>query len=281
MERRILSALFFLMLLPVVSCPQATKPEVVAEVRGEAITKQQVFDLMLKRYPVQAQELIRELMVRAIIRYECRHEKMRIPTTLVRKQAQRELQETKAEVRRRGKSWQGHLTTLGLEESQLRRELLQKWKYHLAVQRLVRLYEFRRKWIEARHITVNTREKAQAILAKLNRHADFAALARRQSLSSSAARGGKFPPVFRGDLPRPLENAVFSMKPLKISPIIKTSWGFHIVQVLRIHPARPGVSWDQIKNDIVRSLKDKPISPRALQRWLTEMQSKYRTKKFY
>ena len=77
------------------------------------------------------------------------------------------------------------------------------------------------------------RAKAERLLTQARGNpSGFAKLARENSDDSgSAAQGGDLDFFGRGAMVRPFEDAVFSMKPGEISPVIETDFGFHIIQL--------------------------------------------------
>lgn len=76
------------------------------------------------------------------------------------------------------------------------------------------------------------RAQAEAVLARIRKGEDFAALARQVSQDrDSAAEGGKLPPFARGQAALPLELAAFAMKPGELSDVVWTVEGFHILRV--------------------------------------------------
>jgi parvulin-like peptidyl-prolyl isomerase len=96
--------------------------------------------------------------------------------------------------------------------------------------------------VHARHILLGSQEEAMQILERLRKGEDFASLARQFSKDDFTRElGGDlgfFPKGLSG-LPPELEEAAFSLAPGQISGVIKSYYGYHIVQVLEKDPAHP------------------------------------------
>jgi parvulin-like peptidyl-prolyl isomerase len=98
--------------------------------------------------------------------------------------------------------------------------------------------------IHARHILIGVsadatdttraeaRRKAESIRAELLAGKDFAALAEQYSDCLSKTRGGDIGTFRREWMIKPFWDAAFKQKPGEIGPIVETSFGFHIIQVL-------------------------------------------------
>ncbi len=96
--------------------------------------------------------------------------------------------------------------------------------------------------VHARHILLSSEEEALQILDRLRKGEDFASLARQFSKDEFTRElGGDlgfFPKGLSG-LPPELEEAAFSLAPGQISGVIKSYYGYHIIQVLEKDPAHP------------------------------------------
>lgn len=85
--------------------------------------------------------------------------------------------------------------------------------------------------IRASHILVETKADAQAILDRLNKGESFEALAKEKSTDrSSSMNGGDLGYFSRGDLLPEFDAVAFQLKVGKISGIIPTPLGFHIIK---------------------------------------------------
>ncbi len=82
------------------------------------------------------------------------------------------------------------------------------------------------------------RSKAEKILALAKKGDDFAELAKKNSEGPTASRGGDLGFFARGMMDKSFEEAVFAMKPGEISDIVESSFGFHIIKLEEIKPAK-------------------------------------------
>ncbi len=80
---------------------------------------------------------------------------------------------------------------------------------------------------------------ANALRKQLLKGADFAQLAKEHSQCASAPQGGNLGRFRRGaaSMPPEFEKAVFTQKPGDLGPVVETSYGFHLIQVLEHTPA--------------------------------------------
>ncbi len=74
------------------------------------------------------------------------------------------------------------------------------------------------------------RKKAEAVLAKLKKGADFAEMAKKYSDCPSKARGGDLGMFGHGEMVPAFERAAFALKPGQLSGIVHTRFGYHIIK---------------------------------------------------
>lgn len=104
------------------------------------------------------------------------------------------------------------------------------------------------------------RGKAQGILDRIKKGADFAALARQSSQDpASAANGGKVPDFGRGRMVRPFEDAAFALAPGGLSDLVETEYGFHIIKLHERLPSRK-LAFDEV----AKRLKDYLLQQKRL-----------------
>ena len=115
--------------------------------------------------------------------------------------------------------------------------------------------------VHARHILVQTGAEAQAILNQLQAGEDFAVLASQLSQDQNTKEaGGDLGFFHRGQLISPeLEEAAFALQPGQVSGVVRSQFGYHIVQVLEKAPDRP------LPPELLNALKEQ-----AFARWMQE-----------
>lgn len=85
--------------------------------------------------------------------------------------------------------------------------------------------------IRARHILVSNESDAKEIKSMLDKGYDFAELAKERSEGPSASRGGDLGWFSKGMMVPEFEEAAFALKVGDVSDIVKTKYGYHIIQV--------------------------------------------------
>jgi len=115
--------------------------------------------------------------------------------------------------------------------------------------------------VHARHILVDTEEGARAILTRLQAGEDFATLASELSQDQNTKEAGGDLGFFpRGQLISPeVEEAAFALPPGHISEVVRSQFGYHVVQVLEKAPDHP------LPPEVLYALKEQ-----AFARWMQE-----------
>jgi peptidyl-prolyl cis-trans isomerase D len=121
----------------------------------------------------------------------------------------------------------------------------------------------------ASHILISlapaaTAEDAAKALAKIEgiekqarAGADFATLARAHSQDTdSAAKGGDLGEIRAGVLPKPLEDAVFVLKPSELSKPVRTEYGYHLAKLTAYKPAVQR-SFEEMKPQLAKQLRQR------------------------
>lgn len=80
-------------------------------------------------------------------------------------------------------------------------------------------------------VVTKTKKEAERVFARLKRGEDIGSLARECSITPEAKNDGDLGWFPKGKLETSMEKAVFALPTGKISPIVKTPYGYHIFQV--------------------------------------------------
>lgn len=111
--------------------------------------------------------------------------------------------------------------------------------------------------VKARHILVETEDEAKAVIDRINKGEDFAELAIELSIdTTSGAMGGDVGSFGRQQMVPEFEEAAFSLEPGKISDPVKTTHGYHVIEVQDYQL----YDFEQIKPYIKQQLENKKIS---------------------
>jgi len=125
--------------------------------------------------------------------------------------------------------------------------------------------------VQVRHILLKTtgkspeedakiKAKAEDLLKQIKAGGDFAELARKNSEDpGSATKGGDLGWVARGQTVKPFEDTAFSLKPKEISGLVKTEYGYHILQVLD-HEQAHQRTFDEVKAQLADEFRKQRAS---------------------
>ncbi len=122
------------------------------------------------------------------------------------------------------------------------------------------------KTVNARHILIkvdqnakpedveSARQRAEDVLKMAKEGRDFAALARQYSEGPTKTKGGDLGTFRREAMVQPFADKAFSMKAAEISDPVRTRFGWHIIKVEKINPAKTR-SLDEAREEIQKTLK--------------------------
>lgn len=116
--------------------------------------------------------------------------------------------------------------------------------------------EFKRgETVRVYQILVSSESEALEILSSLKKSPpeQFEKIAKERSISPEGARGGDMGYFQRGELPVEIEDVVFSLKIGELSPVVKSSFGYHIFKVVEKKGARL-LSLKEVEKGIAENL---------------------------
>jgi peptidyl-prolyl cis-trans isomerase D len=119
--------------------------------------------------------------------------------------------------------------------------------------------------VEARHILIkadqnanaeqveSARKKAEEIFKLAKEGQDFAELARNYSEGPTKAKGGYLGTFRREEMVKPFADKAFSMNAGEISEPVRTNFGWHIIKVEKVNPAKT-LTFEEAQADIQKKL---------------------------
>jgi len=125
---------------------------------------------------------------------------------------------------------------------------------------------------DAPEIKAEKRKKLAERKKQIDGGADFAKLAAENSDCPSKAKGGDLGPFERGRMVKPFEDAAFSLKVEEVSEIVETPFGYHLIKVTALEPARV-IPLEEVR-DKVRSYLERKQREDALNAYLEELRGK-------
>jgi peptidyl-prolyl cis-trans isomerase SurA len=129
----------------------------------------------------------------------------------------------------------------------------------------------------ARHILVRVNEltseadakaKIERLKDRLDAGADFAELAKLNSEDASAAKGGDLGWLSPGDTVAEFDEAMAKLAPKQISPPVRTSFGWHLIQV--IERRKQDVSADRERSEAQTAIRQRKADE-AYQDWVRQI----------
>jgi peptidyl-prolyl cis-trans isomerase C len=131
--------------------------------------------------------------------------------------------------------------------------------------------------VRVAQIIVRDLAAAQKAVERLKAGEDFAKVAASMSIGPEAHHGGDLGFVARWVMPEPLDKTIFKMQVNEISPIVQSSYGFHVFKVLESKPARAG-NFTDVREDVIADIKQQKEDA-AFISWLEDLKKKAVIKK--
>jgi peptidyl-prolyl cis-trans isomerase C len=108
--------------------------------------------------------------------------------------------------------------------------------------------------VRARHILVESREKARDLFEKIAHGSDFAALAKQYSMDpGSKDQGGELGFFGRGQMVPQFEEAAFKLKRGEVGEPFQTQFGWHLVRVDE-RRRRPAPAFEAVKDRVLAAM---------------------------
>ncbi|MBU7006002.1 peptidylprolyl isomerase [Phosphitispora fastidiosa] len=234
--------------------------DVVASVNGEDITKNELYELMVKQ---NGQQALDALISQKVIELEAKKQKIVVSDEDIQKEM-----ETYYETYGGEEAFAQTLEMSGYSLDDVKKELALNIKINKLLEPRVKITEdelktyfeenkaqfAQQKQVKASHILVETEEKANDIKKKLAEGQDFAQLAKENSTDAqNKDKGGDLGFFGSGDMVKEFEEAAFALKVGEVSAPVKTEFGYHIIKVSEVKAAQDA-SYEQSKSQIRETL---------------------------
>jgi len=122
------------------------------------------------------------------------------------------------------------------------------------------------------------RKKIEKIQKKVKKGEDFAALAKEFSEGPSGAKGGDLGYFKRGQMVKPFEDVAFALKPVEVSDIVETRFGYHLIKVIDKKPEKV-IAFAEVKDKLQQYIKRQKIQGQVNQ-YIEELKGKAKIDRF-
>jgi parvulin-like peptidyl-prolyl isomerase len=262
--KRLLSLSIFALLSSSIAWSQTDRE--IVRVNGTPIRQSEVLTRLWKQHGPQ---ILEEMVDELLLRQAAQAKKIKAQATEIEKRLS-QLRQQFGDSKILEKQLEQSASSVDqLKEEfaeQILREQLVIQEKHLSVteEEIKRTFENRREElatppaVHLRHILVQTEAGAKELLGKINGGADFAQIARENSMATAGRlNGGDYGFVSKGMLPAEVEVIVFAMKPKELR-LLSTAKGFHILEVLEIRGSRLA-EYPKVKDDLKNILLQEKI----------------------
>lgn len=273
----ILLVTLLVLMLVVSAC---SNNEVVGKVNGEEITKDELYEFLVKQ---NGQQALETLITEKIIEMEADKENVKV--------SEEELQERMDEIISQygdEEAFKQALENYGYSIEDVEKDI----EMNMVIEKLLEpqititdeemesFFEENKQMfdtqeqVKASHILVETEEEAKEIKEKLNANEDFAELAKEYSTDTvTKEKGGDLGFFGRGDMVSEFEEAAFSLEIGEISEPVKSEYGYHIIKVEDKIEAKEA-NYEESKEDIREMLFQEKL-PDAYNVWMQEKLNEY------
>jgi parvulin-like peptidyl-prolyl isomerase len=131
--------------------------------------------------------------------------------------------------------------------------------------------------VRVAQIIVRDMGTAKKAITRLNSGESFAKVAESVSMGPEAHHGGDMGFITRWTMPEPVDKIIFKIPVNKTSPIVQSSYGFHIFKVLESQPAGVG-NFAEVRGDVITDIRMQKEEA-AFVSWLEELKKKAVIKK--
>lgn len=259
--------------------------EVVAKINNETITKEELYNFMVSQ---NGSQVLDYLISEKIVEMEAKANNITVTKEEIDKEIEKAAEQYGGiEVFQQTLAMYGYSMDVirkDVEKSLIIEKLLAD-RVEITEEEMRQYFEENKELfdeeeqIRARHILVDTEEKALEVKSKLEAGEDFAKLASEYSTDeSNKDSGGDLGFFPRGKMVQEFEDAAFSLEIGKISDPVKTEFGYHIIKVEEKKPAKEA-NFEEKKEEIRKAVFDEKL-PEVYDEWLSEKYESYNIQSF-
>lgn len=256
------------------------KEETVATVGDEKITKEELYDTLVK---VSGQQALDMMIEDKVIAMELKKEKVTVSDEEVEAELATQIESTGGD-----EAFAAALEQGGITEKEFEKSITEYLSIRKVVEPRIKITDEDIKayfdenketlstvdQVEASHILVEDEATAKEVAKKLADGEDFVALAKEYSKdTANAEKGGELGYFGRGKMAAEFEEVAFSTEIDAISEPVKTEHGYHIIHVTDKEAAKEAVLEDS-KEDIKKLLIEQEMQT-GYTDWLDEVKEKY------
>lgn len=253
---------------------QAGLPDVVAEIDGEPVTREEFLRCTVEWW---GRETMEEIVLRRILDKAVKRYGVSIKPAELEARVEGEVKAREAEVKQKhGITLEQYLKEFGRTLDGFRKELRENENFTrgIILQYMVAYAYLTEPKVRVRHIVVPSREKADELRRRLQEGADFAKLAEQETDDDfSAPRGGELQGFIRGmsRLGDDFEDTAFALqKPGDLSSVVKTERGFHILKLIEKTAANPQ-TFEAMRAKVIEARMDRIV----LDMWMKRLRREY------
>lgn len=254
--------------------------EAVAKVNGEVITKDELYDLMVKAVGDQALDY---LITQKIIELEAKKQNITVTDEDINKELEKVYEAYGGEtIFKQNLELSGHSLDEYKEELALtiKAKKLMEPRIEITEEEMKAYFDEHKdefaqeQQVHARHILVDDENLAREIYEKLKKGEDFAELAKQYSTDTATKdNGGDLGFFGKGEMVEEFEKVAFSLKVGEISSPVKTEYGYHIIKVEEKKEAQEP-NYENSKEKIKDILFDQKFQEEYYS-WIQELYSQY------
>lgn len=253
---------------------------VVATVNGEKITKEDLYNFLVKTNGEQA---LNVLIIEKIVRLEAEKENIEVTKDDIQAEMDKMIEEFGGE-----EVFNNALTFYGVTRADMEYDIEMNLYLERLLEPVIEITEdemknyfeenkdsfAQKEEVKARHILVEDEETAREVKEKIDKGGDFEELAKEYSTDTGTKdKGGDLGYFGKGKMVKEFEDAAFSLDIGEVSEPVKSEYGFHIIKVEDRKEAKEA-NYEESKEEIREKIFEQKY-PEAYNNWIQKKLEEY------